>query len=162
MHDHRIPGLKVRFSVLVASSTRTRDNDSSGGPLVSLLKEKGYEVSGYDVVNDDSEQIRKRSLELLSDSDVLVISGGTGLSSRDYTVDAIRSISSRELRGFAAVFSILSFHEIGASAIMSNSTAFIVDNKPVFCLPGSPSGSMTGLEKIIIPEIDHVIHELRK
>ena len=162
MHEHRIPGLKPSFSVLVTSSTRDRETDTSGQPLVGLLKEKGYDVAAYDVVDDDADLIRAKVEEFLMKSDALVISGGTGISGRDVTVQAVRSISSKEIGGFAAVFSMLSFNEIGTSAIMSSASAYVVSNKPVFCLPGSPSGARTGVEKIIIPEIDHIIHALNK
>ncbi len=162
MHEHRIPNFLPVFSILVASSSRTKEDDTSGGKLLELLKEKGYGVSSYNVVKDDSELIKSSALEMLQDSDALIISGGTGMSKRDFTIQAIRSISSKEMTGFAHVFSILSFQEIGTPAIMSNATAFVVRDKPVFCLPGSPSGAMAGLEKIILREIDHVVHELNK
>lgn len=162
MHEHRIPGLMPKFSILVASSSRNIETDTAGGPLIEFLQSRKYEVTGYDVVNDDPDMIREKAEELLKKSEVLVISGGTGISGRDFTVHAIRSISSKEITGFSTVFSMLSYEEIGTSAIMSGATAFVVGNKPVFCLPGSPSGTMMGVERIILPEIDHIIHELNK
>lgn len=162
MHEHRIPGFKPRFSVLVASSSRKKSTDTSGQPLVDFLRGRGYEVAGYDVVTDDPETIKSRVKDFLENSDAVIISGGTGISSRDFTVQAVRSIASKEITGFSTVFSMISYEEIGTSAIMSSASAFVVSNKPVFCLPGSPSGAMTGVEKIILPEIDHMVHELSK
>ncbi|HKJ96571.1 MAG TPA: molybdenum cofactor synthesis domain-containing protein, partial [Thermoplasmataceae archaeon] len=144
MHEHRIPGLKPRFAVLVTSTTRSRETDTSGQPLMEFLKGKGYKVSAYDVITDDPDAIKAKARELLEKSDALVISGGTGISASDFTVQAIRGISSREIDGFSNIFSMLSFEEIGTSAIMSSASAFVVSNKPVFCLPGSPSGARMG------------------
>lgn len=162
MHDHRIPGLKPVFSVLVASSTRSKGNDASGEAIITILESEGYSVSGYEVVTDEVEAIKKKAEELLSSSDALVISGGTGISDRDVTIPSIREMSSKEISGFAHIFSMMSFQEIGTSAIMSSSSAFVVGKKPVFCLPGSPDGARLGVEKVILPEIDHVVHELNK
>lgn len=162
MHEHRIPGLKPVFSILVASSTRSKGNDSSGDAIRTILESEGYEVSGYDVVTDDTDAIKKRAEELLSASDALIISGGTGISARDVTIHSIRDAASKEIPGFAHVFSLMSFQEIGTSAIMSGSSAFVVGKKPVFCLPGSPAGARLGVEKIILPEIDHIVYELNK
>lgn len=162
MHEHRMPGFKPSFSVLVASSTRTKEDDTSGGPVIELLRSKGYGVAGYEVINDDASLIAEKTKKLLEESDALIISGGTGISKRDFTIDAVRSVSRKEIKGFSSVFSLLSFQEIGTSAIMSSASAFVVDGKPVFCLPGSPSGLMMGVVKIILPEIDHIIHELQK
>lgn len=162
MHDHRIPGLKPSFSILVASSTRKKETDTSGQLLTELIMERGYGVISYEVVTDDPELIKGKVMEFLETSDAVIISGGTGISSRDFTVQAVRSISSKEIAGFSTVFSMVSFDEIGPSAIMSSASAFVVSGKPVFCLPGSPSGAKTGVEKIILPEIDHIIHELNR
>lgn len=162
MHEHRIPGIRPKFSLLVASSTRSKDTDTAGRPVMELLRKEGYEVAGYRVVNDDMEAISEAVIELISMSEALVISGGTGISGRDLTVDAVKKMSEKEIRGFATVFTMLSYGEIGTSAIMSSASAYVVKNKPVFCLPGSPAGLRMGVEKIILPEIDHIMHELAK
>lgn len=162
MHEHRIPGLKPKFSLLVTSSTRSKETDTAGRPIIELLRRSGYEVTGYKVVNDDREVISTAVEELISESDALIISGGTGISGRDYTVDTVKKMSDKEIRGFATVFAMLSFQEIGSTAIMSSASAYVVKNRPVFCLPGSPAGLRMGVEKIVLPEIDHIIHELNK
>ncbi len=162
MHEHRMPGFRPVFSVLVASSTRKKGDDDSGSSIIEVLKNNGNSVSGYEVVTDDVETIRESVKRLLGKSDALVISGGTGLSARDFTIEAVRGIATKEITGFSHVFAMISYHEIGTSAIMSNASAFVVDSKPVFCLPGSPSGARTGVEKLILPEIDHIVHELNK
>jgi molybdenum cofactor biosynthesis protein B len=91
-----------------------------------------------------------------------VISGGTGLTKNDVTIEAISSISEFEITAFSTIFSLLSYEEIGTSAIMSRSSAFVVDRKPVFCLPGSPKAAELGVKKIVLEQIDHIHHELNR
>jgi molybdenum cofactor biosynthesis protein B len=162
MHEHRIENLKARFSVIVCSSTRTKENDTSGQEINSSLKEAGHEVSFYEVVRDDPEMIEESVKSAISKSDVLIISGGTGITSRDVTIETVRSMAEKEIHSFSTVFALLSYQQIGTSAIMSNSSAFLIDRKPVFCLPGSPSGASLGVKGIILKEIDHILHESRR
>jgi molybdenum cofactor synthesis domain len=162
MHEHRIENLKARFSVIVCSSTRTKENDTSGQEINSSLKEAGHEVSFYEVVRDDPEMIEESVKRAISKSDVLIISGGTGITSRDVTIETVRSMAEKEIHSFSTVFALLSYQQIGTSAIMSNSSAFLIDRKPVFCLPGSPSGASLGVKGIILKEIDHILHESRR
>lgn len=159
MNEHRIKDLRINFSVLVCSSTRTKDNDTSGTEIISLLEKAGHNIAFYEVIPDDPELIRKTTLRGIEAGDALIISGGTGITSHDVTVEAVREIADKEIRGFGITFTILSYQQIGTSAMMSGSTAFLVRKKPVFCLPGSPSGASLGVSGIILKEIDHIIHE---
>jgi molybdenum cofactor biosynthesis protein B len=136
------------------------ENDDSGRGIVNAIREKGHSVSGYQIVDDDVEDIQKAVLSGLESSDALIITGGTGITSRDVTIEAVRGIADYEMTGFGHVFALISFQRIGASAIMSRSTAFIVGRKPVFCLPGSPGGSMLAVSELILDQIDHIHHEL--
>lgn len=162
MHDHRIGGFKGKFGVLVCSSTRNADNDEAGQTIMSLLRNSGHEVSGYKVVKDDPELIKRNVLEFLQTSDAVVISGGTGITKHDITTDTVSSIAEYELKGFGHVFALLSYEEIGTSAVLSRASAYVVNRKPVFCLPGSPRGAGMGINKIILKEIDHIHHELNR
>ncbi|MEM3675915.1 MAG: molybdopterin-binding protein, partial [Thermoplasmataceae archaeon] len=119
-------------------------------------------VLHYAVVKDSIEEIQSTVKAFLSDSDCVIISGGTGITRNDVTVDAVRKIADFEITGFSVVFTIKSFNEVGTSALLSRATAFAVGRKPVFCLPGSPRAAVMGTEEIIIPEIDHIIHELAR
>jgi molybdenum cofactor biosynthesis protein B len=159
-HDHRISGFIASFHVITCSSTRTMDNDDSGRGIVNAIREKGHRVSGYQIVDDNVDDIKRAVMAGLESSDAVIITGGTGITSRDVTIEAVRSIADFEMTGFSHVFALISFQRIGASAIMSRSTAFIVGRKPVFCLPGSPAGSMLAVSELILDQIDHIHHEL--
>lgn len=159
MNEHRIKNLRINFSVIVCSSTRNKDNDASGAEIRNLLQNAGHAVTFYEVIPDNIDLIMETSLKALELSEALIISGGTGITSHDVTVEALRKISSKEIRGFGITFTMMSYQQIGTSAIMSGSTAFLVGRKPVFCLPGSPSGAALGVEGIILKEIDHIMHE---
>lgn len=162
MHDHRIENLKAKFSVIVCSSTRNKDNDTSGQEINSALREAGHDVTYYEVVKDDPDAIKDAVETALRQSDCLIISGGTGITSHDVTIETARSIAEKEIHSFSTLFALLSYQQIGTSAIMSNSSAFLVNRKPVFCLPGSPSGASLGVKGIILKEIDHILHESRR
>ncbi|MEM0156777.1 MAG: molybdenum cofactor biosynthesis protein B [Thermoplasmataceae archaeon] len=160
MHDHRISGFAASFHVITCSSTRTVENDDSGRGIIDVIREKGHRISGYEIVDDDMELIRKAVISGLESSDAVIITGGTGITSRDVTIEAVRGIADYEMTGFGHVFALISFQKIGASAIMSRSAAFIVKRKPVFCLPGSPDGSILAVSSLILDQIDHIHHEL--
>lgn len=162
MHEHGIRDFQAKFGVIICSSTRTEKTDSAGSEIRKLLTDHGHTVSGYEIVKDDVNAIRAALGELLSKSDSVVISGGTGITSHDVTIDAVRSMAEYEMTGFSHVFASLSMEEIGTSAVLSRATAFVVNRKPVFCLPGSPSGASMGVRRIILKEIDHIHHELNR
>ena len=160
MHEHHLKGLKVKFSLLVASSTRTALNDDSGRAMKEIVERYNHEVVNYQVVPDSEASIQEAVMSFLKDSDCVVISGGTGITRNDVTVEAVRNISDFEISGFNIIFMIKSYQQVGTASMLSRASAFSVGRKPVFCLPGSPRAAVMGLEEIIIPEIDHVIHEL--
>jgi len=161
-HSHRIKNFHANFSVITCSSTRTSENDDSGKGIISAIERAGHRVVNYEVINDDVETIRGTVDAFIKSSDAIIITGGTGITKRDVTIEAVRGIAEYEMTGFSTVFSIISFRDIGTSAIMSRSTAFIVKRKPVFCLPGSVSGALIAVESIILEQIDHIHHELQR
>ncbi|MCL4335661.1 MAG: molybdenum cofactor biosynthesis protein MoaB [Candidatus Thermoplasmatota archaeon] len=162
MHDHRIEDFHAKFGVLVCSSTRSMENDESGTAIIKLLEKNGHEVSNYEIVKDDEAEIIKMVLKFINDADAVVISGGTGITLRDVTVEAVARIAEYEMKSFSTIFSMLSFKEIGSSAMLSRASAFVVHRKPVFCLPGNPDGASLGIEELILKEIDHIHHELNR
>ncbi len=162
MHEHRIENFKAKFGVLVCSSTRDVKSDEAGSKIISLLKENGHQVSRYEVVKDNADDIRRNVVEFLGDSDAVIISGGTGITKHDVTIETVSGLAEYEMKGFGHVFALLSFQEIGASASLSRASAFVVLRKPVFCLPGSPKGAELGVKEIILKEIDHIHHELNR
>lgn len=162
MHEHRIENFKARFGVIACSTTRDSRSDAAGSKIIALLKQAGHEVSRYEVVKDDIDAIRRNVVEFLEESDALIISGGTGITKNDVTTEAVSSLAQYEMKGFGHVFALLSYEEIGTSAILSRASAYVVLRKPVFCLPGSPKGAEMGVSRIILKEIDHIYHELNR
>lgn len=161
MHEHHSTEKPV-FSVLVCSTTRTRTSDTSGRLIRDILGSYGFKVASYGVVSDNRKKIVARLFELLNEANVVIISGGTGISLRDVTIEAVRSIADREVTGFGIQFQTLSMQEVGSSTMLSSASAFLIGRKLVFCLPGSPEAVRLALDKLIVPEAGHIMHELNR
>ncbi|MDW8062631.1 MAG: molybdenum cofactor biosynthesis protein B [Candidatus Caldarchaeum sp.] len=135
--------------------------DESGDKAVQSLQRFGHEVEYMGVVNDDVWMIRTAVTKALeSGFDVIVVTGGTGLSPRDVTIEALRPLFDKEVEGWGDIFRMVSYHEVGAAAALSRTTAGVIDGKLVVALPGSPAAVELGL-KILAPEMPHIIHIAR-
>jgi len=150
-----------RAAVLTVSSTRTLETDKTGATIERLLKEAGLAVV-RGLVPDDAELIKKKALELLADSDILITNGGTGIGETDITPDVLTPLFEKRLSGFDTAFTELSLEDVGAATLLSRATAGIIDSKPVFILPGSPSASELALRTLIIPQLAHIFTELKR
>jgi molybdenum cofactor biosynthesis protein B len=140
-------------AIITVSDTRTLETDGSGETITSLLIAGGHEVVGRTVVPDDSARLASTLDErLAADVDAVILNGGTGVSGRDGTVEAVQRCLDR----------YLSYEEIGAAAILSRAVGGVARGKIVFSLPGSRGAVRLAMEKLIIPELPHLIHELRK
>jgi molybdenum cofactor biosynthesis protein B len=155
---------QVRVAVLTISDTRTPDTDTGGNVIVDLMKEAGHEVPRREIVKDDAPRIEVILQELLSDAnvDAVITTGGTGISARDTTYEVVSRVIDKKLDGFGEVFRMLSYEEIGAAAILSRAIAGAAGSKFVACLPGSTNAVRLAMEKLLVPEISHVVFELRK
>jgi len=162
MESHRDREFRARFSIITCSSSRTEENDNSGRVMKELLSKTKHSLVNYAVVADDEHAITDCIRRFLPNSDAIVISGGTGITKNDVTIRAVSSISEFEISAFSTIFSLMSFEQIGSSAVLSRSSAFVVDRKPVFCLPGSPKAAELGMKRIILEQIDHIHHELNR
>ena len=151
-------------AVLTLSDTRTIDTDKSGQLIQSMLREAGHEVARYAIVKDDVAALRLTFEPLLSDTavDVILSSGGTGIARRDVTVDAIERLIDRPLPGFGELFRMLSWHQIGSGAMMSRAVGGIARGKVVFAMPGSTPAVELAMTKLILPELGHLLGELRR
>ncbi len=151
----------VRCAVLTISDSRTEQDDESGMLLRQKLSQGGHRVIAYAILKNDSEAIKQKIAELLGQEKVQVIvtSGGTGISHRDITVETISSILEKKLDGFGELFRSLSYQEIGTASIMSRAIAGAVGGKVIICLPGSLGAVKLAMEKIILPEIGHMVRE---
>ncbi|WP_054956156.1 MogA/MoaB family molybdenum cofactor biosynthesis protein [Paenibacillus dakarensis] len=162
-HRHLSPNAISCF-VITVSDTRTPETDESGALMRKLLEASGYHVVDYRIVKDDYEQIRELIHEASSRQEVqtLLLTGGTGISSRDSTYEAVSSLLDKELAGFGEIFRYLSYEEIGAAAILSRAIGGTVGNTAVFSMPGSQNAVRLAMEKILLPELRHVVRELNK
>jgi molybdopterin adenylyltransferase len=162
-HREASPG-QVRVAVLTISDTRTPETDTGGNAIVELMEEAGHEIPRREIVKDDAPQIEAILQELLSDAnvDAVITTGGTGISARDTTYEVVSRVIDKKLEGFGEVFRMLSYEEIGAAAILSRALAGAAGSKFVACLPGSTNAVRLATEKLLVPEISHVVFELRK
>jgi len=150
--------------VITCSDSRTSETDTSGQLIMRLLREHGHEVTAYRLVKDEPTEIRKQINAGLKDKAVqaIIINGGTGISRRDSTFEAVDAMLEKRLDGFSEIFRYLTYKEIGSPAIMSRATAGLVRGRIVFSTPGSENAVRLAMEKLIIPELGHMIRELTK
>jgi len=161
MEEHKAHSYDLTFSVITVSTTRTKENDASGKTIIDLIEKQKYRVTHYEIVKDDIVQIRKAFFNSITRSDVIIFNGGTGISKLDQTPEALTPYL-KILPGFGEIFRLLSYNDIGTSAIMSRALAGIYENKIVFLLPGSPNACKLALEKIILNEVNHIFYEINK
>ncbi len=133
------------------------DNDESGKLIYESFKSQAVD---YRLVPDDAMEIRKAALDVLSKADVCIITGGTGLNPADVTIEAIEPLFTKKIDGFGEIFRMLSYEEVGFSAILSRATAGLVKDKVVFCLPGSKKAVRLGLD-IIKKSLKHILSHVR-
>jgi molybdenum cofactor biosynthesis protein B len=151
----------VRCYVVTVSDTRTEETDTSGRAIASLLTAAGHSVTGRTIVKDDAELVRDIVVRQLANPDVQVIitTGGTGISSRDSTYEAITTMLQKRLDGFGELFRMLSYEEIGSAAIMSRACAGLVAGRIVVSLPGSEAAVRLAMERLLIPELGHLVQQ---
>ena len=150
--------------VITCSDTRTPETDTSGQLIQKLLKEQGHSIAAYHLVKDEPVQITARVTEGIANEAVqaIIVNGGTGISRRDSTFEAVDAMLEKRLDGFGEVFRYLTYQEIGSPAIMSRATAGIIKGRVLFSTPGSENAVRLAMEKLILPELGHLIKELTK
>jgi molybdenum cofactor biosynthesis protein B len=154
----------VRVAVLTVSDTRNPATNTGGRLALTLCREAGFAVLDEGIVPDDRARIAERVRALVSEkrADVVLLTGGTGISARDVTVEAVTPLCDKILPGYGEMFRALSYAEIGAAAILSRAMAGTVGAVALFTLPGSTAGVRLALEKLILPELGHVLSQLRR
>jgi molybdenum cofactor biosynthesis protein B len=150
--------------VLTISDTRTEKTDTSGAAISELLRADGHQITGRRLIRDEPAEVRATIEQQLSNPEVEVIitTGGTGLSSRDSTHEAILQLLDKRLDGFGELFRMLSYHEIGAAAMMSRACAGTSKGKVVVSLPGSENAVRLAMTKLILPELGHMVREVSR
>lgn len=152
----------VGCAVITVSDTRTPDSDRSGQLIQQLLRETQHSILFYQIIPDEPEQICEQ-LEALSqqaDIDAIILNGGTGIAPRDTTYDAIAAMLDKTLPGFGELFRMLSYQDVGSRAMASRAIAGICNHTLVFSLPGSTNAVMLAMQKLILPELAHLTHQI--
>lgn len=154
--DETLTLTPVRVAVLTISDTRDEESDTSGALLVGRVQAAGHELAGRAVVRDDVEDIRRqvKAWTTSGQVDAIVTTGGTGITGRDVTPEAIEPLFSKKIDGFSVVFHMVSYQSVGLSTLQSRATAGLVDGVFVFCLPGSNGAVKDGWDKVIAAQLD--------
>jgi molybdopterin adenylyltransferase len=164
-HEHKDHAPhSIGCMVLTCSDTRAPQTDTSGQLIQRLLQESGHRVIAYHLVKDEPGQIQLRIAQGTGNENVqaIIISGGTGISNRDSTFEAVDEMLDKRLDGFGEIFRLLTYQEIGSPAIMTRATAGIIKGRALFSLPGSVNAVRLGMEKLILPELGHLMQQLSK
>ncbi|MFV8829854.1 MogA/MoaB family molybdenum cofactor biosynthesis protein [Alkalihalobacterium sp. APHAB7] len=165
-YEHKKEAPKsVNCMIITVSDTRTTETDKSGGLIQTLLEENGHVVTEYQIVKDEYAGIQDllKQAETRADVDAVLLNGGTGIAMRDTTYEAVKELLHKEMPGFGEIFRYLSYAEdIGTAAILSRAVAGVFGTTAVFSMPGSSGAVKLAMNRIIIPELGHVIREIRK
>jgi len=162
--EHRSESKKqLTVAVVSVSSTRTMDTDESGAWIEKQAKKEGHDVVDRLVVMDSEGEVRKAIRDIIRDhnADGIIVTGGTGITAGDLTLEAVRPMFRKELTAFGPIFAQLSFDEIDSAAILSRATAGIVSDSVVFVIPGSLAACKLACKNLIFPELGHVSKHAR-
>lgn len=162
-HKARAPK-KVKIGIVTVSSTRTLQNDKSGLWTAKRARKEGHEVVFHQVVPDEAATIVRTVMEIINEHQpqAILLTGGTGISSKDVTIEAVRPLFEKELTAFGPLFAQLSFEQIDSAALLSRATAGIYDNTILFCMPGSLKACKLAGKALIFPELGHLVGHLKE
>ncbi|MBI5527785.1 MAG: MogA/MoaB family molybdenum cofactor biosynthesis protein [Deltaproteobacteria bacterium] len=163
-HKKHAGGRKARVHVITVSDTRTAATDSSGAAVRDALGREGHLVAGHEILKDEPEAIARRVREVSKSgsADAVLLNGGTGISRRDSTFEAVDALFDRRIPGFGELFRFLSYREIGSAAMLSRAAAGLVGETLVFLVPGSTDAVRLAMRSLIIPELAHALWELKR
>ena len=163
--EHQSQGPQsIRCAVITVSDTRTEQTDTGGQSVIVHLTAAGHTVVHREIVPDEPARMRPllESLRDRDDVDAILLTGGTGITSRDQTFETVTALLDKPLPGYGEVFRMLSYQEIGAAAILSRATGGLIGRKVLLTMPGSPAAVRLAMEKIIVPELTHLVREARR
>jgi molybdenum cofactor biosynthesis protein B len=162
-HKHDAPQ-RVTLAIVTVSTSRRLETDTSGQWIRKRAAEKRHTVVAHRVIPDDAEEIVATVQGLMQEHapQVILLTGGTGVSAKDVTIEALRPLFSKELSAFGALFAQLSFTQIGSAALLSRATAGIIDRTAIFCMPGSQKACQLACDRLVFPELGHLVHHLRE
>jgi len=152
----------VTCAVLTISDTRSEADDKSGKIIQELVTDAGHSICHYEVVKDEADKIRQLIIDIAEKGDchVILTNGGTGIAARDTTYEAVTSLLEKRLDGFGEVFRFLSWEDIGSGAMLSRAVAGVYKDTMIFCMPGSSGAVRLAMEKLIVPELSHLVWEI--
>jgi len=155
--DDNRPFIPLRIAVLTVSDTRSLDDDRSGATLSERITASGHAVAARAIVTDDVASIRSQLKAFIADHgvDVVITTGGTGFTGRDVTPEAVEPLFEKRMEGFATLFLMLSFQNIGTSAVQTRATAGVAGATYIFCLPGSPGACRDAWDGILVHQLDY-------
>jgi len=155
---------KVKVGIISVSTTRTLKDDKSGHWISKQAKKEGHEVVLHQVIPDETETITKKVCDCIAQHDVqvLLLTGGTGISSKDVTIEAVRPLFDKELTAFGPLFYQLSLEEIDSAALLSRATAGVVKKTILFCMPGSLKACKLACKALIFPELGHLVKHVHE
>jgi len=163
-HDHSAKrAVRARCAVLTISDSRSFDTDESGRSIRGLLEASGHGVIHYDIIKNDPHVLQTEVSQLLDqDLDLIITTGGTGISRKDFTIETLQPMLDKRLDGFGELFRHLSFREIGSRAFMSRALGAVAKGKILFALPGSTHAVELALRELILPELGHLLWEVNR
>lgn len=162
-HKARGPS-SLGCAVITCSDTRTPETDKSGELIKEMLQKRGHRVEAYEVIKDEPTEVR-RLVQTYSQHEqvaAIIINGGTGISYRDTTFEAVDGLLEKRLTGFGELFRYLSYRDIGSAAMLSRATAGLYKGKVIFSIPGSSGAVRLAMEQLILPELPHIVGEISK
>jgi molybdopterin adenylyltransferase len=154
----------IRCAVVTVSDTRSLETDTGGKTIVDMLQRAGHVVVCREILRDEPEPMRAllESLRSRGDVDAVLLTGGTGLGSRDQTVETVARLLDKPLPGYGELFRMLSFQQIGAAAMLSRAMGGLMDGRVVLTMPGSRAGVQLAMQSLILPELGHLVREARR
>lgn len=158
--EHRARSVpSVACAVVTISDTRTAETDTSGALIRDRLESAGHRVLHSEITADEPDVVRRRVISWCSDPkcQAILLTGGTGIALRDTTIEAIADLLEKSLDGFGELFRLLSYEEIGAAAMLSRATAGVRDATVIFAMPGSTAAVRLAMDKLILPELGHIV-----
>jgi molybdenum cofactor biosynthesis protein B len=163
--EHKEKSLKkVSCVVITISDTRNEKSDKSGNIIKNFLKNESHEIVDYKIIKDEPRDIKEYLEKIINIKNIqaIILNGGTGISKRDRTYEVVKSLLEKRIDGFGEIFRYLSFKEIGTPAIMSRSIAGICNGKVIISIPGSENAVRLAMEKLILPELGHMVWEANR
>jgi molybdenum cofactor biosynthesis protein B len=155
---------QLACAVITVSDTRTLETDTGGQTVCDLLAAAGHRLAAREILPDEPAQMRELLDRLVADPaiDAILLTGGTGISSRDQTYETISALLTKPVPGYGELFRMLSYQEIGAAAMLSRATGGLIGRTVVLTMPGSPAAVRLAMEKLILPELAHLVREARR